>query len=230
MEYLSRGNKMRIIKTITRIIAASIKTIVLLFVRLVRKAPKLIFWTTLLSFFGISIFTNNFVYRYSKEKITSLITSQTSSNQEEKKSKAIKVTKAKIERVVDGDTIDVYFNGKRQRIRLIGCNTPESVASKEYLDKTGKKNTSAGKKASKFTKKLCKTGTLVYLEKDKENTDKYGRVLRYVWLKKPPKYDRDKSIIKEKMLNAILIDKGYAELMTIKPNIKYAKTFEKLVK
>ena len=83
--------------------------------------------------------------------------------------------KATLVRVVDGDTIVVEIDGEEYKVRLIGIDTPESVASEEYLEKTGKENSQAGKDASAFTKEILKNTTTVYLEKDISETDKYGR-------------------------------------------------------
>ena len=84
--------------------------------------------------------------------------------------------KAEVVRVVDGDTVVVKIDGSDFKLRLIGVDTPESVASKEYLDRTGKENTESGKTASEYTKSLLPEGTIVYLEKDVSDTDRYGRL------------------------------------------------------
>lgn len=118
-----------------------------------------------------------------------------------------------VERVVDGDTFVIEGN---QKVRLIGINTPESVASEEYLEATGKENTSEGKEASNFTKSLIE-GQTVYLEFDAGREDKYGRLLAYVFLEDG------------EMLQDILLRNGYAELMTIQPNVKYADHFVEVI-
>lgn len=105
----------------------------------------------------------------------------------------------KVSRVVDGDTFIINNN---QRVRLIGLDAPESVKpneSPEFL----------GIAASNFTKKML-TGKYVYLEKDISETDKFGRLLRYVYLKDGTFY------------NELLIQKGYAESKKYPPDIKYA--------
>ena len=78
----------------------------------------------------------------------------------------------RIARVVDGDTIDVDIAGKTQRIRLIGLDTPEVYGKVDCF----------GKEASQFTKSLLPLGRAVRLEKDLSETDRYGRLLRYVYL------------------------------------------------
>jgi len=82
----------------------------------------------------------------------------------------------KVERFVDGDTISVNMNGKTEKVRLIGVDTPE----------THKPNTPVqcyGPSASAFTKNVIGTQK-VRLQADSlsTNRDKYGRLLRYVYL------------------------------------------------
>lgn len=107
-------------------------------------------------------------------------------------------------RVVDGDTIIVDIDGEDIRVRLIGIDTPESVA-----DESAKENTEEGKETSAYTTNLLE-GNTVYLEYDQETLDEYGRTLCYVYL-------HDKST----MVNEILLKNGYARTMTIEPNTKY---------
>ena len=57
------------------------------------------------------------------------------------------------------------------------------------------------------------TGKTVYLEKDAGDTDKYGRLLRYVYTEGG------------KMFNEVLVQEGYAQVMTIQPNVKYQERF-----
>lgn len=128
-------------------------------------------------------------------------------------------------RVVDGDTLVVHFKDSTEdeKIRLIGVNTPESVAPDTYRTK----NTAEGETASKYVKKLLKDIDTVYLQSDTSDTDKYGRLLRYVWLDIPEDaYDMDE--VKEKMLNAILVDKGVAEAITYEPDTMYEDYFNEL--
>ncbi len=128
-------------------------------------------------------------------------------------------------RVVDGDTLVVNINDEETKIRLIGINTPESVASKEYLDKTGKENTAEGKAASEWVKDFLAIGQTLYLQKDTSETDKYGRSLRYVWIDIPSDCDNIKEI-QSKMLNGILLENGLAEVTIYKPDTKYADEFQ----
>lgn len=127
-------------------------------------------------------------------------------------------------RVVDGDTIVVDYNGEETKVRLIGINTPESVASKEYLEYKGTTNSEEGKAASDWVKDLLADKETVYLQKDTSETDKYGRLLRYVWLEIPSDI-KDVEEIRTKMLNGILLDAGFAETTIYVPDEEYAEEF-----
>jgi len=125
---------------------------------------------------------------------------------------AITVIPVVVSRVIDGDTFEAKVDGKTERIRLIGINTPEIHGKIEKY----------GKEASNYTKKQLE-GKKVYLELDVQHRDKYGRLLAYVWLSQPTTLD-DKSI-RSQMFNARLLLNGYAEQMTVPPNVKYANKF-----
>lgn len=126
-----------------------------------------------------------------------------------------KFEKAYVKRVVDGDTIIATIDNTDYRVRFIGINTPESTTKIEEY----------GKEASNYTKEML-TGKTVYLEKDVRNTDKYDRLLRYVWLEIPNKITSDE--INTKMFNAILLINGYAKLFTYQPDVKYVEYFKPL--
>lgn len=132
--------------------------------------------------------------------------------------------KATLVRVVDGDTIVVDIEEEEYKVRLIGIDTPESVASQEYLDKTGKENSLAGMEASDFTKEILRNTTTVYLQKDISETDKYGRLLRYVWLE-IPNNSNDIDEISTKMLNGILLKEGVANVATYPPDVAHENDF-----
>ena len=96
-----------------------------------------------------------------------------------------------VERVIDGDTIQVRFEGKSHTVRLIGVDTPETkhpTKAVQYF----------GREASAFTKAALE-GKTVLLQKDRtgDTVDRFGRWLRYVLL------DGDN-------FNARLIRDGYA--------------------
>ena len=134
------------------------------------------------------------------------------------------VYKAKVERVVDGDTMIVSFifdDGSKylkERVRFLGVNTPETVHPNKPVEYYGKE-------ASNFTKSELTDKTL-WLQTDVEVKDRYGRMLAYVWLKEPSKKDLDdEAAIREHMFNAKLLLEGYAQLMTIQPNSRYSNIF-----
>lgn len=142
--------------------------------------------------------------------------------EEEKENGAGGRVKVELLYCVDGDTIIVEYENEEIKVRLIGVNTPESVAGEEYLEKTGKENTQEGKEASAFLKDYLADKEEVWLEFDLELYDDYGRLLAYVWL------NQDGTNIEEDMLNAVLIKLGYAEPMTINPNKKYETEFTQI--
>jgi micrococcal nuclease len=123
-----------------------------------------------------------------------------------------------VKRAVDGDTL-VLSDG--QRVRLIGIDTPELHESNKLHRDAQRSNQDTrtiqklGRRAYEFTKGLVE-GKQVSLEFDAERKDRYGRLLAYVYLK-------DGTFV-----NAEIVKQGYANLMTIPPNVKYADLFLKL--
>jgi len=107
-----------------------------------------------------------------------------------------------VTRVVDGDT---YVVGPKLRVRIIGVNTPETYKNEQYY----------GREATAYAKKLVE-GKRVRLEYDIQEQDRYGRVLAYVFL------------MDSTFVNAELVRHGYANVMTIPPNVKYSELFRKL--
>ncbi len=116
-----------------------------------------------------------------------------------------------VNRVVDGDTFEVTLNGKKEKVRLLLVDTPESVHS------DSSKNTAYGKIASDFTKNLIE-GKKVKLEFDVAERDRYGRLLAYVYLEDG------------RMLNEILLQEGHAKVAVYQPNVKYVDKFRQLEK
>lgn len=109
-------------------------------------------------------------------------------------------------KVIDGDTIDVSAPGEtaKERVRLIGIDTPETKDPRKPVQ-------CFGKEASEFTKQLV--GRTVWLEYDVERNDRYGRTLAYVFLDDGA------------FFNLILAEEGYAQPLTIPPNVKYSHGF-----
>lgn len=94
-----------------------------------------------------------------------------------KESAVAQVDYFKVVKVVDGDTIDISYYGKTERVRLIGINAPESVDPKRPV-------ACFGKEASLEARRLL-DGKYVQIEADKtqDDRDKFGRLLRYVTTK-----------------------------------------------
>lgn len=111
-----------------------------------------------------------------------------------------------VKKVIDGDTIEIE-NG--QRVRYIGMNTPETVDPRRPVQ-------CFGKEASQKNMELV-LGKTVRLEKDISDRDKYGRLLRYVYI-----MDGEN---KEIMVNQYLVEQGYAQVSTFPPDIKYVDVF-----
>lgn len=129
----------------------------------------------------------------------------------------IKIFPGKVTKVVDGDTAYILINGKEEKVRFIGVDTPETKHPSQPVEPYGPE-------ASSFTTKQL-TGKQVYLETDVTERDKYGRLLAYIWLEKPQEIND--SQIRAKMFNAHLLLNGYAQLLTIPPNVKYTDYFTK---
>jgi len=112
-------------------------------------------------------------------------------------------------RVIDGDTIQVCcVFGDREKVLYIGINTPETKHPTKGVEHFGKE-------ASEANRKLV-DGKTVSLEFDVEQRDRYGRLLAYVFLK-------DGTFV-----NAWLVEHGYAQVMTVPPNVKHQELFLKL--
>lgn len=112
-------------------------------------------------------------------------------------------------RVVDGDTIVVDIEGKLEKVRLIGVDTPETVHPSKPVEYFGKE-------ASDFTKRMVERKN-VRLEYDWQKRDKYSRVLGYVYLEDGT------------FLNAEIIKQGYGFAYTKYP-FKYLDEFRQYEK
>lgn len=115
-----------------------------------------------------------------------------------------------VKKISDGDTFWIY-NGtsEGEKIRLIGVDAPES------RNVFKKKQGYYGTEAKEYLTNLLK-GKHVKLEYDVDHTDQYGRTLAYVYLE-------DGTFV-----NAELVKNGYAMVMTVPPNVKFADEFVKL--
>lgn len=110
-------------------------------------------------------------------------------------------TVAQVGRVIDGDTIEL-FDGRR--VRYIGIDTPE-------MEDTRKEVKCFAKEAKEENVRLV-DGKTVRLKKDVSETDKYGRLLRYVY-------------VGDVFINEYLIRQGFARIDTIPPDVKFQQQF-----
>jgi micrococcal nuclease len=113
----------------------------------------------------------------------------------------------RVVRVVDGDTLVVHIAGADERVRLLGIDTPESVAPDRPVE-------CFGKEASGRTAQLLPPGTVVRLERDVEARDRYRRLLAYV-----TRVDDDTFV------NLALLEEGFADVLVIEPNGAHAAAF-----
>ncbi len=113
-----------------------------------------------------------------------------------------------VTKVTDGDTIHVNLNGKNETIRIIGIDTPETVDPRKPVQ-------CYGKAASDRAKQLL-TNQTVRLESDptQGDRDKYGRLLRYVWINGQTDYGLE------------TIQQGYAHEYTYDVPYKYQAEYK----
>lgn len=197
-----------------------------------RKNFKLILLTILFSLFFLTacnskndkiIESSTHYYDTDIDNIEDELSAEISESQNTEENTTSTFEEAKLIRVIDGDTIEVELNNTQYSVRLIGINTPESVAPDNYKTK----NSIEGTEASNTVKDMLSDIETIYLQKDISDTDKYNRLLRYVWLERPTD-ENDIDEISTKMLNAILVNKGIAEIATYKPDTKYEWAFKEL--
>ena len=112
---------------------------------------------------------------------------------------------AQVVRVVDGDTIEVNFDGQQYTVRYILVDTPETKKPNTPIQPFGPEATEANRQMVE--------GQTVYLEKDVSNTDQYDRLLRYVYL------------TDGRMVNEELLRLGLAQVSTWPPDVKYVDRF-----
>jgi micrococcal nuclease len=116
---------------------------------------------------------------------------------------------AHVLRVIDGDTVKLTDG---RSVRYIGIDTPETkrrvggkwVPDAEYF----------GKEATLANKNLVE-GKDVSMEFDVQTHDRYGRLLAYVY-------------VDGRMVNELLLEEGFASILTVPPNVKYVERFKEL--
>ena len=110
---------------------------------------------------------------------------------------------------VDGDTVLVRIGGAEESVRLIGIDTPESVARDRPVE-------CFGPEAKARTAELLPAGTSVRLERDVEARDQYDRLLAYV-------VRADDGVL----VNLLLVEEGYAESAPFPPNLAHQADFDR---
>lgn len=139
---------------------------------------------------------------------TSASTTITSEEPKDEPRSAPNKTYYPVAKVVDGDTLDVVIDGKTERLRLIGIDTPEVVDPRKTVQ-------CFGVEASNKAKSLL-AGKRVSLEQDTSQgeRDKYGRLLAYVFLEDGVNF------------NEYMIAEGYAHEYTYRIPYKYQVEFK----
>ena len=112
-----------------------------------------------------------------------------------------------VTQVVDGDTIHVRVNGRIEKVRYIGMDTPETKHPVRGEEPGGVQATALNR--------LLVMGKTVRLELDVRERDRYRRLLAYVY-------------VGDLMVNAELVRLGYAHAMTVPPNVAHASRFVSL--
>jgi len=117
----------------------------------------------------------------------------------------------RVVKVVDGDTIAVLVGERREKVRYIGVDTPETRHASKGVQ-------CFGRAASAFNERLLR-GERVRLERDVEERDRYGRLLAYVY-----------RVSDGLFVNAELVRQGYAQVLTIAPDVRHSARFEALAR
>lgn len=121
---------------------------------------------------------------------------------------------AQVVRIVDGDTFVVNIDGRQENVRFLGIDTPENGET-GFIE------------ASAFVTYHAGPGTIVWMESEIDrDRDAFNRLLRYVWLEVPTDLD-DEAQIRSSMLNAMLLEEGYATTLFI-GHIRHEALFTRL--
>lgn len=117
--------------------------------------------------------------------------------------------KARIQRVVDGDTVILDFEAdlKTTTARLIGINTPEVKSGYTFEE-------CFGPQASARLKQLVEKEADVYVLTDTEPLDIYDRLLVYLFRSSDGKF-----------INELMLEEGYAYTLSISPNDRFKQKF-----
>lgn len=157
---------------------------------------------SILKIFLLSFFVVSYLYLLNFYLVTSKPSSQgTSSVTKIENISSPQIATEKVVRVIDGDTFEIEGGIK---VRLIGVDTPELKNKNKTID-------CFAKEATEELKKLILNKDVV-LQKDVSETDRYGRLLRYVY--------QD-----GQMINDLLVSSGFAKVATFPPDVKNSKLF-----
>jgi micrococcal nuclease len=115
----------------------------------------------------------------------------------------------RVVKVVDGDTIHVLVSGRREKVRYIGVDTPETKHPTKGVQ-------CYGRAAATFNGRLV-GGERVRLVRDVEERDRYGRLLAYVYRARDGLF-----------VNAELARLGYALPLSLPPDVRHAARFAAL--
>lgn len=109
---------------------------------------------------------------------------------------------AVVSAVIDGDTIELT---DKRRVRYIGIDTPETKHPSKGVE-------CFGKESAQKNKELVE-GKTITMQKDVSETDKYKRLLRYVW-------------VDDLFINEFLVREGYALQSTFPPDVRFTELFK----
>jgi micrococcal nuclease len=130
------------------------------------------------------------------------------------------LTRVRVTRIVDGDTIYVRFgSGSEEKVRLIGVDAPE-------INHPTKGEEPYGAESAEYAYNML-DNIVAWVEFDEGERDQYGRMLAYLWLEKPEAASETE--IRSKMFNARLLLDGYARQVIFQPNVKYVEYFSAFV-
>jgi micrococcal nuclease len=115
------------------------------------------------------------------------------------------LTTARVTKHTDGDTLWLSGIGK---VRLIGIDTPEVYGQVECY----------GREASAFVERTVALGSRLRYRLGVDERDRYGRALAYLWLPDG------------RFLNRLLVARGYAQPMTVPPNVEYEDMFVRVAR
>ena len=160
-----------------------------------------VFAVIVVSSFGLGYLTTKVMERKPPEELAQLPAAQEGSKVSPMETPSVETELKKVTQVIDGDTIEIEGGAK---IRYVGINTPET------------NHPSLGKECygeqAKEANKLLVEGQMVRLEKDVSETDRYGRLLRYVY-------------VGDIFVNDYLVREGFAFASSYPPDVRHQERF-----